>query len=58
MQGSTQLAVYEYAPWSATWMAGARPAIRFRGLLFEHDLFGKPVPIPDQVEDMLFGIVL
>jgi hypothetical protein len=24
--------------------------------LAAHDLFGKPVPIPDQAEDMLFGI--
>jgi len=25
--------------------------------LLAHDLFRKPVPIPDQVEDMLFGIM-
>jgi hypothetical protein len=25
--------------------------------MFAHDLFRKPVPIPDQVEDMLFGIM-
>jgi hypothetical protein len=31
---------------------------RFGALLLEDDLFRKPVPIPDQVEDMLFGIML
>jgi hypothetical protein len=28
------------------------------GGLFEHDLVRKPVPIPDLVEDKLFGIML
>jgi hypothetical protein len=27
------------------------------GILMVHDLSRKPVPIPDQVEDMLFGIM-
>jgi hypothetical protein len=27
------------------------------GLLFAHDLVRKPAPIPDQVEDKLYGIM-
>jgi hypothetical protein len=27
-------------------------------IVLEHDLIRKPVPIPDQVEDKLFGIML
>jgi hypothetical protein len=45
-------------------MSGLRPkaaraiaAGRTAGVL-EHDLFRKPVPIPDLVEDKLFGIML
>jgi hypothetical protein len=40
-------------------VGGADPSAEDRGGLvaFAHDLFRKPVPIPDQVEDMLFGIV-
>jgi hypothetical protein len=29
----------------------------FENILPAHDLFRKPVSIPDQVEDMLFGIM-
>jgi hypothetical protein len=31
---------------------------RLAAFLLEHDLIRKPVPIPDQAEDMLFGIML
>ena len=30
---------------------------RLRFFHFAYDLFRKPVPIPDHVEDMLFGIM-
>jgi len=29
----------------------------FSNILLAHDLVRKPVPIPDQVEDKLFGIM-
>jgi hypothetical protein len=38
-------------------MAGGLWTALKTGFLLAHDLFRKPVPIPDQVEDMLFGIM-
>jgi hypothetical protein len=38
-------------------LQGFRARLGEGDILIAHDLFRKPVSIPDQIEDMLFGIM-